>query len=125
MVLSFKKRRVALIEREESASTSVERSQLLPVLSLRKVEESEQGISIPTFKFVYLEGSEALHVAAWNLEAGHRTAAKENQATKDLICRAQEAFSSLGQGPSIAKQMLTLRAIETESLSLSLSPFTN
>ena len=59
--------------------------------SLRKFEESEQSISTPTFKFVYLEGSEALHVAAWNLEARHHKAVKETQATKDLIRRAQEA----------------------------------
>ena len=86
---------MALIEREESPSPSVERSQLLPVLSLRKVEESEQGISIPTFKFVYLEGSEALHVAAWNLEARRHKVVIGTQVTEDVIRRVQKAFAPL------------------------------
>ena len=108
---------MALTEREESPSLSVERSQWLPVLSLRKVEESEQGISIHTFKFVYLEGSEALHVASWNLEARHHTVVIETQVAVDVVRRVQEASASLEKQHSIAKHMNSLLSIEKESLS--------
>ena len=85
--------------------------------SLRKFDESEQSISTPTFNLVYLEGSGALEVAAWNIEARHHKVVIETQVTEDVIRRVQEASASLEKRHSIAKHMNSLLSIEKESLS--------
>jgi uncharacterized protein involved in propanediol utilization len=89
----------------------------VPVRSLRKFEESEQSISTPTFNFVYLEGSGALQVATWNLEARHHKVVIEAQVTEDVIRRVQEASASLEKRHSIAKHMNSLLFIEKVPIS--------
>ena len=89
----------------------------MPVRSLRKFDESEQSISTPTFNFVYLEGSGALQVATWNLEARHRNVVIKAHVTEDVIRRVQEASASLETRHSIAKHMNSLLFIEKVSIS--------